>query len=177
MKVHVDYKTYKINIHRLIAICFMISFLFLNFAFAESENKINLSKASVENQSRKELSEIRNEINNIKSEISYLKDTQEKIYNSTITRLNWEFNVIIFAIGLMGVILAVFGIKIVRKYLDESIEGKLSKLTDKKIEEMVNEKFIKEWSSKYESLYDNYDKKFSEKYGEFNRIVEGKKKS
>lgn len=156
---------------------FLIISCFLNFAFAEKEGKTIFSKTTIMNQDGEVLSEIRVEINNLKTEIEHLKDTQEKIYNSTITRLNWEFNVIIFAIALIGVILAVFGIKIVRKYLDESIKNELSKLTDRKIEEMVNERIIKEWSGKYEKLYDDYDKKFSEKYSEFSRIVDSKKKT
>ncbi len=163
-----------IKIKIIIAIFLIIS-CFLNFAFAEKEDKTIFSKTTIMNQDGKVLSEIRVEINKLKTEIEHLKDTQEKIYNSTITRLNWEFNVIIFAIALIGVILAVFGIKIVRKHLDESIKNELSKLTDRKIEEMVNERIIKEWSGKYKKLYDDYDKKFAEKCSEFRRIVDSKK--
>lgn len=165
----------KISISVRLIISVMI-FLFLISAFAEGENKTN-SKTKIDNKNQKELSAVNVEINNLKSEMIHLKDTQEKIYNSTITRLNWEFTVIIFAIGLIGVILAVFGIKIVRTYLDQSIKNKISELTDIKIESMVNERIIKEWGAKYNKLYDDYDKKFSEKYIEFNKIVENKKKS
>lgn len=165
----------KIGISVRLIISVMI-FLFLISTFAEGESK-TISKTNTDSKNKKELSEINVEINNLKSEMIHLKDTQEKIYNSTISILNWEFNVIIFAIGLIGVILAVFGIKIVRTYLDQSIKNKISELTDMKIESMVNERIIKEWGAKYNTLYDDYDKKFSEKYIEFSGIVDNKKKS
>ena len=152
--------------------------LFLSgFAFAEKENKAIFPRDAREKTDEKALSEMRVEITNLKAELTHLKELQEKIYNSTITRLNWEFNAIIFVIGAIGVVLAVFGIKIVRKYLDDSIKNELSKLTDTKVQEMVNKRITEEWGEKYKELYVDYDKKFSEKYNEFSKIVENKRKS
>jgi hypothetical protein len=157
-------------------VIFLLISCFLNFAFAEKEDKTIFSKTTIMSQDGKTPPGISLEINNLKNEVGHLKDIQENIYNSTITRLNWEFNVIIFAIALIGIIMAVFGIKIVRKYLDESIKNKISELTDMKIEKVVNDRIIKEWSDKYHKLYNDYDKKFSDKYNEFSRIVDSKKK-
>lgn len=154
---------------------FLIILCFFTFAFAEKENKIVLQKDTRVQQDEK-TSGIQVEINNLKAEVGHLKDTQEKIYNSTITRLSWEFNVIIFVIGAIGVILAFFGVKIVRKYLEDSIKTELSKLTDTKVQEMVNKRITEEWGEKYKELYVDYDKKFSEKYNEFSKIVENKRK-
>lgn len=154
----------------------LIILCFFTFAFAEKKNKIVLQK-DTHVQLDEKTSGIQVEINNLKAEVGHLKDTQEKIYNSTITRLSWEFNVIIFAIGAIGVILAFFGVKIVRKYLEDSIKTELSKLTDTKIQEMVNKRITEEWGEKYKELYVDYDKKFSEKYEEFSKIVENKRKS
>lgn len=160
------------KIIRLIVSYLIISCFFLNFTYAERESNTTLYRTNEKVQS-----EIRVEISNIKTEIGHIKEMQEKIYDSTITRLNWEFNVIIIVFGLISIFLGFFGIKIVRKYLDESMKDELSKLTDQKIEKVVNDRINLEWNAKYKALYEKYDRKFADKFKEFSQLVDAKRKS
>lgn len=98
---------------------------------------------------RSKVSQLETSIKNTNKNIEY----QQQFYSNTLTRITWEFQILMGLIVVLGVVITVFTIRIVRHYASESINKRISELSEEKIKAIVKDKT--------EKVINDYDKKMA----------------